>query len=153
MSDQPTVIIQIHAGKYLGCHFTDGVRVVLADEGRPGDRLYQMSIASTPEEIAEVLGADPVGHAGDGKLSDNEIQGIRAMASRLEGQSLRVVQPCYCSKCDDARVQRELAEGKPSFPYFQVCPVCGNKRCPKGTDHDLECTGSNEPGQKGSRYE
>ena len=34
-----------------------------------------------------------------------------------------------------------------------VCPNCGNKRCPKATDHTLECTNSNEPGQKGSRYE
>ena len=36
---------------------------------------------------------------------------------------------------------------------FIICPDCGNKRCPKATDHRLECTGSNEPGQKGSRYE
>lgn len=31
-----------------------------------------------------------------------------------------------------------------------VCPQCGNKRCPKATDHRLDCTGSNEPGQAGS---
>lgn len=30
-----------------------------------------------------------------------------------------------------------------------VCPDCGNKRCPKASDHDLACTGSNEPGQAG----
>jgi hypothetical protein len=35
---------------------------------------------------------------------------------------------------------------------FIVCASCGNKRCPKATDHRLECTGSNEPGQKGSVY-
>lgn len=31
---------------------------------------------------------------------------------------------------------------------FVVCSVCGNKRCPKATDHRNECTGSNraEPG-------
>ena len=33
-----------------------------------------------------------------------------------------------------------------------VCPECENKRCPKATDHMLECTGSNEPGQEGSIY-
>jgi hypothetical protein len=33
-----------------------------------------------------------------------------------------------------------------------LCPVCGNKRCPKATDHRLDCTGSNDPGQPGSRY-
>jgi hypothetical protein len=33
-----------------------------------------------------------------------------------------------------------------------LCPTCGNKRCPKATDHELACTGSNEPGQEGSVY-
>ena len=33
-----------------------------------------------------------------------------------------------------------------------VCPECGNKRCPKNSDHELKCTGSNEPGQPGSIY-
>jgi len=33
-----------------------------------------------------------------------------------------------------------------------VCPDCGNKRCPKATDHKNECTGSNDPGQEGSEY-
>lgn len=31
-----------------------------------------------------------------------------------------------------------------------VCAICGNKRCPHATDHRNHCTGSNEPGQKGS---
>lgn len=34
-----------------------------------------------------------------------------------------------------------------------VCQTCGNKRCPKATHHVHACTGSNEPGQKGSVYE
>ena len=34
-----------------------------------------------------------------------------------------------------------------------VCPDCGNKRCPKATDHNLQCSGSNEPNQDGSRYQ
>lgn len=33
-----------------------------------------------------------------------------------------------------------------------VCPTCGNKRCPRSTDHRLDCTGSNASGQPGSRY-
>ena len=33
-----------------------------------------------------------------------------------------------------------------------LCPTCGNKRCPKATNHELACTGSNEPGQPGSDY-
>ncbi|MDF3570894.1 hypothetical protein [Enterobacter cloacae] len=35
---------------------------------------------------------------------------------------------------------------------FVVCPECGNKRCPHANDHRNACTGSNEPGQKGSAY-
>ena len=33
-----------------------------------------------------------------------------------------------------------------------VCPNCGNKRCPRATDHNLDCTNSNDPDQPGSRY-
>ena len=33
-----------------------------------------------------------------------------------------------------------------------LCPVCGNKRCPKASDHRLDCTGSNDSGQPGSVY-
>ena len=33
-----------------------------------------------------------------------------------------------------------------------LCPVCGNKRCPRATHHGNPCTNSNEPGQPGSRY-
>lgn len=33
-----------------------------------------------------------------------------------------------------------------------VCPECGNKRCPKATDHEFKCTGSNDIGQPGSMY-
>jgi hypothetical protein len=33
-----------------------------------------------------------------------------------------------------------------------VCEMCGNKRCPHSDDHRNACTGSNEPGQHGSRY-
>lgn len=38
------------------------------------------------------------------------------------------------------------------FAPFIVCPDCGNKRCPRATHHDNACTGSNDPGQPGSRY-
>ena len=51
---------------------------------------------------------------------------------------------CHCYNC--ASVYKRMST-------FIVCPKCGNKRCPHATDHNLECTNSNEPGQKGSRYE
>ena len=33
-----------------------------------------------------------------------------------------------------------------------LCPECGNKRCPKATDHMLDCTESNEARQPGSLW-
>ncbi len=57
---------------------------------------------------------------------------------------------CHCYNCNKDRMED-------GFPYVMtrmiVCPKCGNKRCPHGTYHGYECTGSNEPGQPGSRYE
>lgn len=37
------------------------------------------------------------------------------------------------------------------YPMY-LCPSCGNKRCPKATWHENECTHSNEPMQPGSHY-
>lgn len=43
-----------------------------------------------------------------------------------------------------------------SFPVSMtvmiLCPECGNKRCPKASDHRLKCSGINDPGQPGSVY-
>ena len=47
---------------------------------------------------------------------------------------------CACSKCN------------PDEWGLVVCSVCGNKRCPHATDHNLACTNSNEPGQTGSVF-
>jgi len=56
-----------------------------------------------------------------------------------------------CHTCLDGKLNEY------GFPilvtYMIICPVCGNKRCPKASNHILECTHSNEPGQKGSMYE
>lgn len=55
---------------------------------------------------------------------------------------------CHCRACLDAhqtpleRMQRGMV----------VCRTCGNKRCPKASDHRHACTGSNDPGQAGSVY-
>lgn len=48
---------------------------------------------------------------------------------------------CPCAKCN------------PNALWMIVCSACGNKRCPKATFHENECTNSNAPGQKGSSYE
>lgn len=52
--------------------------------------------------------------------------------------------PCDCHACAEKR-------GHGSQTYV-LCPTCGNKRCPKASNHENACTGSNEPGQPGSIY-
>lgn len=62
-------------------------------------------------------------------------------------------QDCY--RCWQKAIDKEPRDTPIAIlmmrPMF-VCPVCGNKRCPKATDHRLDCTGSNAPGQEGSIY-
>lgn len=63
---------------------------------------------------------------------------------------------CDCHRCID---ENGLTEGELfgiplplSAVRMILCPECGNKRCPKASDHRLDCTGSNDPGQAGSVY-
>lgn len=59
----------------------------------------------------------------------------------------------FCANCHKCMTGKFTADGIPfAMSRMIVCPQCGNKRCPKATDHALECTQSNEPGQAGSIY-
>jgi hypothetical protein len=53
---------------------------------------------------------------------------------------------CWCRACN------RDTKGPGGWPYlattFVVCPDCGNKRCPKATDHLNACTDSNEAAQR-----
>jgi hypothetical protein len=56
---------------------------------------------------------------------------------------------CWCYNC----LKDMYEDGWPiALSRMILCPDCGNKRCPKATDHNNACTNSNEPGQPGSRY-
>jgi len=68
---------------------------------------------------------------------------------------------CGCEKCVDERIDLMRALGDEEHMLFRGpnilgwsygCGKCGNKRCPHHTDHLLECTRSNAPGQPGSSY-
>lgn len=59
---------------------------------------------------------------------------------------------CWCYNCL-YKVTDPNNGWQGTLSRFIVCPDCGNKRCPKATDHKLACTNSNAPGQPGSRYE
>ncbi len=57
---------------------------------------------------------------------------------------------CECYTCLN---DPSLGFNNPVLNRMVLCPVCGNKRCPRARWHENECTGSNEPGQAGSRFE
>lgn len=57
-----------------------------------------------------------------------------------KGQPVKV---CGCASCWPVTIYDQR---------MVVCSECGNKRCPHANDHRNPCTGSNEPGQPGSRY-
>lgn len=64
---------------------------------------------------------------------------------------------CICHRCiEEKEITAEFSGLDYLVPLNAVrmilCPKCGNKRCPQASDHRLECTNSNEPGQEGSIY-
>lgn len=65
-------------------------------------------------------------------------------------------QPCSlpCHRCIDefTIMSRDMPMFRLNSVMMILCPKCGNKRCPHASDHRLECTRSNEPGQEGSVY-
>lgn len=57
---------------------------------------------------------------------------------------------CPCAKCV-AKIKAVNQIMNTSIRMI-LCPRCGNKRCPHATDHNYECTDSNDSGQPGSAY-
>lgn len=55
---------------------------------------------------------------------------------------------CACEAC-----KPQATAFTPENMRMIVCAICGNKRCPHATNHKNPCSGSNEPGQKGSSWE
>jgi hypothetical protein len=56
---------------------------------------------------------------------------------------------CLCYICQQERINNRTQLNL--IPLWHAC-ICGNKHCPKASNHQLECTGSNESGQPGSIY-
>ena len=59
---------------------------------------------------------------------------------------------CRCRKCWHFECEQKET---PIFErvLFIACSICGNKRCPHATDHELACTDANEPNQPGPYYQ
>ena len=88
------------------------------------------------------------------KQLENILAGVRATVddtvgyeeSTHEKQAEFAKNRCWCHTC------KPIDYTKPDTVYMRLCPICGNKRCPKATDHNNECTNSNDTGQEGSYY-
>lgn len=93
--------------------------------------------ATTQIRLGTLIPKPSLASGGEEAVSDYIDPQRRALESRKAGL-------CCCHRCLDER--REMRA------WMVVCPICGNKRCPKASNHDLLCTASNEPGQPGSVY-
>lgn len=51
-----------------------------------------------------------------------------------------------CDNCFNCLNEPEKGAYSPVFNRMFLCPICGNKRCPKASNHINQCSGSNEPG-------
>jgi hypothetical protein len=71
----------------------------------------------------------------------------------MTNDSLIALPADCCIDCCMERMEKQRAQGVFPIRQFIACPECGNKRCPKATNHNNACTGSNEPGQAGSAYQ
>jgi len=118
---------------------------------RPKAEVFKR-ILSVREQIEDMESSNRVRemlNSGEPTIGKREAQSRAAsyLSTMLGGQ---LEKSCNCYKCTKARGVDLRFWGQ---AVMVVCPVCGNKRCPKASDHELACTGSNAPGQKGSVYE
>jgi hypothetical protein len=72
-------------------------------------------------------------------------EAITALKERLAQPEQEPVAKYCCRLCFNK-------SGSLLLDRMILCSECGNKRCPKATNHELQCTNSNEPNQAGSIY-
>jgi len=109
--------------------------------------MYKMKTYETLKEVIEQL--ELLNYQTEDKLhnlSNNAaFKQLKALAhvNNLCLSNVSGSLPCGCLKCSPN-----------VFPNmrFNVCPICGNKRCPHASDHNYECTNSNDVGQTGGVY-
>lgn len=77
-------------------------------------------------------------------IKEDQLPPAAISGRRLMAKAEEIWGPLCCWKCYKGH--------KICVPMI-LCPMCGNKRCPKASDHELACTGSNASGQPGSIFE
>ena len=80
---------------------------------------------------------------------------IRSLPLTSKDSDAEPVADCgNCHKCLEGKFDDRFLPIKMPIAGTRMilCPVCGNKRCPKASNHELVCTGSNDTGQEGSVY-
>lgn len=84
---------------------------------------------------------------GYGGVEDVDIAGWTSLPGQETGES-------DCAACRTCLADaRDEGTGMPvTSMRMIVCPDCGNKRCPKATNHRFACTHSNDPDQPGSGF-
>lgn len=78
-------------------------------------------------------------------LRESAFDGEIVQRTVTYGEWEPVISENYCGNC------WKCLDGGLTTGYI-LCQNCGNKRCPKASDHRFDCTRSNEPGQPGSVY-
>ena len=79
------------------------------------------------------------------KIDASDIMLLNEAAQALAQQEQEPVAKYCCRLCFNK-------SGSLLLDRMILCSECGNKRCPKATNHELQCTNSNEPNQAGSIY-
>jgi hypothetical protein len=89
------------------------------------------------------------GNGWDNPLKE-DLELINACKEALEQPAQ---EPDGCGNCHACLVNVKTEQGWPATATRMiVCPECGNKRCPKASNHRYDCTNSNDVGQLGSIY-
>lgn len=153
-------------------HNIDSGEIVVSEmSDRPGDDwepLYlhpPQASATVPDDVRRAAcrmmdaikaGAHAPGCAklethGEYRCDCGAIEGYNSMVDALAA-SQQDAAPPGCGNCHKC-LKGVTENGWPVTSQRMIaCPSCGNKRCPKASDHGLACTGSNEPGQLGSIF-
>lgn len=76
--------------------------------------------------------------------------------AQMQRQALESQEQEPVSGCGDCHACLVNVKDESGFPVSAtrmiLCPECGNKRCPKASNHRYDCTNSNDTGQVGSIY-